>query len=133
FEDTIEVRGRRRGLVIDRAAQVVIGGTSSLSPAKGAALEVHDSGVNLSFESVSAQGVAPGTLDEGIILDRVHGPVSITGVEGKIGTGGAILHARGNGIRIDHADHVRVAGVTLTDSGVNKPARGVRCAGNFEV
>jgi hypothetical protein len=133
FEDTIEVRGRRRGLVIDRVAKVVIGGASILNTANGAALEVHDSGVNLSFESVSAQGVAPGTLDEGIILDRVHGPVSITGVEGKIGTGGAILHARGNGIRIDHADHVRVAGVTLTDSGVNKPARGVRCAGNFEV
>jgi hypothetical protein len=133
FDDTIEVRGRRRGLVIDRAAKVVIGGTSSLNTANGAALEVHDSGVDLSFESVSAQGVAPGTLDEGIILDRVHGPVSITGVDGKIGTGGAILYARGNGIRIDHADHVRVAGVTLTDSGVNKPARGVRCAGNFEV
>jgi len=133
FEDTIEVRGRRRGLVIDRVAKVVIGGASSLNTANGAALEVHDSGVNLSFESVSAQGVAPGTLDEGIILDRVHGPVSITGVEGKIGTGGAILHARGNGIRIDHADHIRVTGVTLTDSGVNKPARGVRCAGNFEV
>jgi hypothetical protein len=133
FEDTIDVRGRRRGLVIDQAAKVVIGGTSSLNTANGAALEVHDSGVALSFESVSAQGVAPGTLDEGIILDRVHGPVSITGVDGKVGTGGAILHARGNGIRIDHADHVRVAGVTLTDSGVNKPARGVRCAGNFEV
>jgi hypothetical protein len=133
FEDTIEVRGRRRGLVIDRAAKVVIGGTSSLNTANGAALEVHDSGVALSFESVSAQGMAPGTLDEGIILDRVHGPVSITGIDGKIGTGGAILHARGNGIRIDHADHVRIAGVTLTDSGVNKPARGARCAGNFEV
>jgi len=133
FEDTIAVNGRRRGLVIDRAAKVVIGGASSLNTANGAALEVHDSGVDLSFESVSAQGVAPGTLDEGIILDRVHGPVTITGVEGKVGTGGAILHARGNGIRIDHADHVRVAGITLTDSGANKPARGVRCAGNFEV
>jgi hypothetical protein len=133
FEDTIQIRGRRRGVVIDRVANVVIGGASSITTANGAALEVHDSGVELSFESVSAQGLAPGTLDEGIILDRVHGPVSITGVDGKIGTGGAILHARGNGIRIDHADHVRIAGVTLTDSGVNKPARGVRCAGNFEV
>jgi hypothetical protein len=133
FEDTIEVRGRRRGVVIDKSAKVVIGGASTLSTANAAALEVHDSGVDLSFESVSAQGVAPGTLDEGVILDRVHGKVAITGIEGKIGTGGAILHARGNGIRIDHADHVRLAGVTLTDSGVNKPTRGVRCAGNFEV
>jgi hypothetical protein len=133
FEDTIDVRGRRRGVVIDKSPKVVIGGASTIDTANGAALEVHDSGVNLSFESISAQGVAPGTLDEGIILDRVHGPVSITGVEGKIGTGGAILHARGNGIRIDHADHVRMTGVTLTDSGVNKPVRGARCAGNFEV
>jgi hypothetical protein len=133
FEDTIDVRGRRRGVVIDKSAKVVIGGASTLNTANGAALEVHDSGVDLSFESVSAQGVAPGTLDEGIILDRIHGKVSITGLEGKIGTGGAILHARGNGIRIDHADHVRMAGLTLTDSGVNKPVRGARCAGNFEV
>ncbi|HEV7572841.1 MAG TPA: hypothetical protein VGQ21_15185 [Thermoanaerobaculia bacterium] len=133
FEDTIDVRGRRRGVVIDKCAKVVIGGASTLNTANGAALEVHDSGVDLSFESVSAQGVAPGTLDEGIILDRIHGKVSITGLEGKIGTGGAILHARGNGIRIDHADHVRMAGLTITDSGVNKPVRGARCAGNFEV
>lgn len=133
FEDTIEVRGRRRGLLIDKSAKVVIGGASTLNTANGAALEVHDSGVDLSFESVSAQGLAPGTLDEGIILDRVHGQVSITGIEGKIGTGGAILHARGNGIRVDHADHVRMAGITLTDSGVNKPVRGGRCSGNFEV
>jgi hypothetical protein len=133
FEDTIDVRGRRRGVVIDKSPKVVIGGASTINTANGAALEVHDSGVTLSFESISAQGVAPGTLDEGIILDRVHGPVSITGVDGKIGTGGAIVHARGNGIRIDHADHVRMTGVTLTDSGVNKPVRGARCAGNFEV
>jgi hypothetical protein len=133
FEDTIDVRGRRRGVVIDKSAKVVIGGASTLNTANGAALEVHDSGVDLSFESISAQGLPPGTLDEGIILDRVHGPVSITGIEGKAGTGGAILHARGNGIRIDHADHVRMAGITLTDSGVNKPVRGGRCAGNFEV
>ncbi|MBV8546135.1 MAG: hypothetical protein JO088_15440 [Acidobacteria bacterium] len=133
FEDTIDVRGRRRGVVIDKSAKVVIGGASTLNTANGAALEVHDSGVDLSFESISAQGVTPGTLDEGIILDRVHGKVSVTGIEGKIGTGGAILHARGNGIRIDHADHVRMAGLTLTDSGVNKPVRGGRCAGNFEV
>jgi hypothetical protein len=133
FEDTVEVRGRRRGILIDKSAKVVIGGASTLNTANGAALEVHDSGVDLSFESVSAQGLAPGTLEEGIILDRVHGPVSITGIEGKIGTGGAILHARGNGIRIDHADHVRMAGITLTDSGVNRPVRGGKCAGNFEV
>jgi len=133
FEDTIDVRGRRRGVVIDKSAKVVIAGASSLNTANGAALEVHDSGVDLSFESISAQGLAPGTLDEGIILDRVHGPVSITGLEGKVGTGGAILHARGNGIRIDHTDHVRMAGITLSDSGVNKPVRGARCGGNFEV
>jgi hypothetical protein len=77
--------------------------------------------------------VAPGTLDEGIILDRVHGRVSITGVDGKRGTGGAILHARGNGIRIVQTNNVHVTGITLTDSGVNKPARGVRCAGAFDV
>jgi len=132
FEDTVEIRGRRRGLVVSKVAKLVIGGASTLSTANGAALEVHDSGVELSFESVSAEGIAPGTLDEGIIIDGVHGKVSITGVEGKPGTGGAIKHARGNGIRIVQSSNIHVAGITLTDSGVNKPSRGVRCAGNFQ-
>jgi hypothetical protein len=133
FEDTIEVRGRRRGLVVNKVARLVIGGASTLSTANAAALDVHDFGGELSFESVSAEGVAPGTLDEGIILDGVHGKVSITGVEGKRGTGGAILHARGNGMRIVQSSNVRITGITLTDSGVNKPLRGVRCAGDFQV
>ncbi|HXH39448.1 MAG TPA: hypothetical protein VNN08_12535 [Thermoanaerobaculia bacterium] len=133
FEDTIDVRGRRRGLVANKVARLVIGGSSTLSTANAAALEVHDSGVELSFESVSAEGVAPGTLEDGIILDGVHGKVSVTGVEGKRGTGGAILHARGNGMRIVQSSNIRVAGITLTDSGVNKPSRGVHCAGAFDV
>jgi hypothetical protein len=133
FEDSIEVRGRRRGLVVNNVASLAIAGSSNVSTANAAALDVRDSGVELSFQSVSAEGVAPGTLDEGIILDRVHGHVAITGIGGKIGTGGAIVHAQGNGIRIAQASNVRMAGITLTDSGVNKPARGVRCAGNFDV
>jgi hypothetical protein len=132
FEDTIEVRGRRRGVVVNKVARLVIGGASTLSTANGAALEVHDSGVELSFESVSAEGIAPGALDEGIILDGVHGKVSITGVEGKRGTGGAILHARVSGMRIVQSSNVRISGITVTDSGINKPTRGVRCAGNFQ-
>jgi hypothetical protein len=133
FEDTVDVLGRRRGLVVDGVAKLVIGGASTLSTANAAALFVHDSGVDLSFESVSAEGVAPGRLDEGIILDGVHGKVTITGIEGKRGTGGAILHARGNGMRIVQSSNIRMAGITLTDSGVNTPARGVRCAGAFDV
>ena len=133
LEDSIEVRGRRRGLVVNNVANLAIAGSSNLSTANGAALDVRDSGVELSFQSVSAEGVAPGTLDEGIILDRVHGHVAITGISGKIGTGGTIAHAQGNGIRIAQTTNVRMAGITLTDSGVNKPVRGARCAGNFEV
>ena len=132
FEDTIDIRGRRRGLLVNKVAKLVVGGASTLSTANGAALEVHDCGCELSFESVSAEGIAPGTLDEGIILDGIHGKVSITGVEGKPGTGGAIKHARGNGMRIVQSSNIRVTGITLTDSGVNKPSRGVRCAGNFQ-
>jgi len=133
FEDTVEVRGRRRGLFVNNVARLIIGGASTLSTANAAALDVRDSGVELSFQSVSAEGVAPGTLDEGIILDRVHGHVTITGTEGKLGTGGTIAHARGNGMRIAQTSNVRIAGVTVTDSGVNKPVRGVRCAGGFDV
>jgi hypothetical protein len=133
FEDTIEIRGRRRGLVVDKVSKLVIGGASTLSTVNAAALDIHDSTVDLSFEFVSAEGITPGSLEEGIILDRVHGRVSITGVEGKSGTGGAIRHARGNGIRIAQSDHIRMAGITLTDSGVNKAVRGVRCAGAFDV
>jgi hypothetical protein len=132
FEDTIDIRGRRRGLLVNKVAKLVIGGASTLSTANGAALEVHDCGCELSFESVSAEGIAPGSLDEGIIIDGVHGKVSITGVEGKPGTGGAIKHARGNGMRIVQSSNIRITGITLTDSGANKPSRGVRCAGNFQ-
>ena len=133
FEDVVTVRGRRRGLVAGNVGKLTLGGASTLSTTNAAALDVRDSGVELSLESVSAEGVAPGTLDEGIVLDRVHGHVAITGIEGKAGTGGAILHARSNGIRIAQTSNVRVAGITLTDSGVNVPAKGVRCAGAFDV
>jgi len=133
FEDVVNVRGRRRGLVISNVAKLTLGGASTLSTTNGAALDVRDSGVELSFESVSAAGVAPGTLDEGIVLDRVHGHVTITGVEGKVGSGGAILHARSNGIRVAQTSNVRIAGITLTDSGVLTPAKGARCAGTFDV
>jgi hypothetical protein len=133
FEDVVAVRGRRRGLVASNVGKLTLGGSSTLSTTNAAALDIRDSGVELSLESVSAEGVAPGTLDEGIVLDRVHGHVAITGVNGKAGTGGAILHARNNGIRVAQTSNVHIAGVTLTDSGVNVPARGVRCAGAFDV
>ncbi|MEA2165060.1 MAG: hypothetical protein QOK37_3187 [Thermoanaerobaculia bacterium] len=133
FDDVVTVRGRRRGFVAGNVGKVTLGGTSTLSTTNAAALDVRDSGVELSFESVSAQGVAPGQLDEGIVIDRVHGHVTITGIDGKIGSGGAILHARSNGIRIAQTSNIRIAGVTLTDSGVNMPAKGVRCAGGFDV
>ncbi len=133
FEDVVTVHGRRRGFVATNVGSVKLGGSSTLNTTNGAALDVRDSGVELSFESVSASGVAPGTLDEGIVVDRVHGHVTITGVDGKAGTGGAILHARANGMRITQTANVRIAGITLTDSGVNTPARGARCAGMFDV
>ncbi len=133
FEDTIDVRGHRRGVVVYKVAKLVIGGSSRLSTINAAALDVRDSGVELSFESVSAEGIAPGTLDEGIVLDNVHGHVAITGMEGKIGSGGSIQHARGNGMRIAQTGNIRMSGITLTDSGINKPVRGVRCAGAFDV
>ena len=133
FDDAVTVRGRRRGLVATNVGKLTLGGASTLSTTNAAALDIRDSGVELSFESVSAAGVAPGTLDEGIVLDRVHGRIAITGIEGKAGTGGAILHARSNGIRIAQTSNVHIAGVTLTDSGVNGQTKGVRCAGAFDV
>jgi hypothetical protein len=132
FEDVVTIHGRRRGFVAINTGNVKLGGDSTLNTTNGAALDVRDSGVELSFESVSASGVAPGTLDEGIVVDRVHGHVTITGVDGKAGTGGAILHARANGMRIAQTANVHIAGITITDSGLNAPTRGVRCAGAFD-
>jgi hypothetical protein len=133
FDDVVTIRGRRRGFVAANVGKVTLGGSSTLSTTNAAALDVRDSGVELSFASVSAEGVAPGTLDEGIVIDRVHGHVAITGADGKPGTGGAILHARTNGMRVAQTSNIRIAGITLTDSGVNTPARGIRCAGAFDV
>jgi hypothetical protein len=78
FEDDRRARAQA-GVVVNKVAKLVIGGASTLSTANGAALEVHDSGVG-SRSSRYPRRVAPGTLDEGIILDGVHGKVSITGV-----------------------------------------------------
>jgi hypothetical protein len=133
FEDVVHVQGRRRGLVAKNVAKLALSaGGSAISTTNAAALEVRDSGVELSFESVSAEGIAPGVLEEGIILNRVHGHVAITGVEEKPGTGGTIRQARGLAVEIVQTDNVHLCNMLLADSGTNKPIKGIRCAGNFD-
>jgi hypothetical protein len=125
FEDALAITSARRAFVARHVAKLTVGGASKLRSVNAAALDVRDSGAELSFESVSAEGLAPGTLEDGIVLDAVRGHVAIMG--------GSIAHARGSGIRVTQSSNVRISGVTLTDNGTDARSKGVRCAGGFEV
>jgi hypothetical protein len=133
FEDVLAITSARRAFVARHVAKLTAGSASTLRSVNAAALDVRDCGAELAFESVSAEGVAPGRLEDGIVLDAVRGHVAITGAGGKIGTGGSIAHARGSGIRVTQSSNVRIAGITLTDNGTDARIKGVRCAGGFEV
>lgn len=132
FEDAMSIRGHRRGLVVQNVNKLTIGGASSIATTNGAALDVRDSNVELSFESLSAAGVAPGKLDEGVVVDRVHGSIAVTGVEGKPGSGGTISNARLNGVRIVQSDNVRLKAMAIRGSGGEPATKGARCAGEFD-
>lgn len=128
FEQSLQIRGRRRGFVATGVRRVlVMGGGSSISTANAAALDVRQSGGELTFQSVSAENVT-----EGVVIDSVHARVTITGEEGKPGSGGTIRGARAYGIRVEQSRDVHLANMTIADSGSNLPIKGAKCAGEFD-
>jgi hypothetical protein len=122
FPDRIEIKGRRRGIVASNVAKLEISGAgSTVATTGGAAVDLRDSVIDVTLESVSAEGEA---LTEGLVLDRVHGKFAVAG--------GTVRNARDYAVRIAQAENVRLANMTLTASGTNGRLRGAKCAGEFD-
>lgn len=119
FENAVSiVTHNGRGIVVTSSGPVVFSGAPlRVAAANGAALEIHDSRVTAGFESVSAEGVAPGVLKEGIVLDKVTGRVSIGAPNGTPGSGGTVRNARLYGMRITQSADMRVSAIDIVDSG----------------
>jgi len=119
FESPLAVVTRNgRGVVVTGSGPVVVSGAPSrIAAANGAALEVHDARFTATFQSVSAEGVAPGVLNEGIVLDKVTGKVSIGAPNGTAGSGGTVRNARLYGIRVTQSEDVRLSAIDVVDSG----------------
>jgi len=121
FADRMQVHGRRRGLVVNNVAKVVVSGEhSSLESIGSTALEMHDAGGALAFESVSSSGAA-----EGVIIDKLRGRLDIQS--------GTITSARNYGIRAVQSSNIHLANITITGSGSAGAIKGAKCAGEFDV
>src|SRR5439155_16001803 len=128
FEQALQIRGRGRGFVAAGVHNLLVTGAgSTISTANGAALDVRRSGGELRFQSVSAENVL-----EGIVIDGMHGRVSITGDGGRAGSGGTVRGARAYAVRVEQSGDVHLANMMLIDSGSNIPIKGAKCAGDFD-
>jgi hypothetical protein len=128
FADRIQVRGRRRGFVATGVAKLAVrGGDSWLATTGAAALDFHDVGADVSFDSVSAENA-----DEGLVADKVRGKLEVTGRENQPGSGGTIRGAKSNGARIVQSANVRLANLNIAASGSKGTIKGARCVGDFE-
>jgi hypothetical protein len=119
FDSPMQIATRGgRGLVVTKSSRVTITGISRIDAINATALELHDAALDATFDHISAAGVAPGTLREGIIIDKSRGKLAITGNEtNEPASGGTIRNAQAYGLRIVQSDGMRVANVDIIDSG----------------
>ena len=90
-----------RGMTISKANVKIDGGTSSLSAIDGNALEIHDAGLDVALVSVSATG-------GGVVIDKVHGSLAISGEGQRDGSGGAVSST----LEITQSEGVRVGNMS---------------------
>lgn len=130
FADRVQIRGRRRGLVVSSVAGFTLNGGDSWLATKGTALDLRDATASITLDSVSSEGAA-----EGIVLDKVRGKVEVTGVNSQPGSGGVVRGARSYGVRITQSSNVRLANMTIAASGANTTGKlkGAKCAGEFDL
>jgi hypothetical protein len=126
-----------RGLVIARSAHVKIAGNSHIDSTNAAALELHEAALDATFERISATGVAPGVLREGIIIDKSRGKLVIAGDEQHTpASAGTIRNAQVYGIRVVQSSGFHLSDFDIFDSGSGSgkcpddivAATNVRCA-----
>ena len=123
FAVPLQITARAPGLRINQAPVKVGGGSSWIATTDATALEIHDAKVEAGFVSVSATGVAAGRLQEGIVVDKLHGTLAISGEEEKPSSGGTIRNARLHGVRITQSSGVRIANMALIDDGRGERAK----------
>lgn len=120
FDDLLDIHTHGgRGLVLDGAKKFVITNTSSrIATTNAAAVDIRNSTVEISLESVSAEAQPPGRLGVGIAINGVHGRFAVTGTDkdGQ-GSGGTIRNAEGYGIAVEQTSNVRMANVNVIESG----------------
>jgi parallel beta helix pectate lyase-like protein len=111
----VTIRGHARGLVVFNVPRLMFGaGGATIATVNGTALDVRNSGGDIAVASVSAEGAAPGTLRDGIVIDSASGSVAIGSPKGS---GGTIRNASAHGVIIDSSRNVHIAGLTLVGCG----------------
>jgi hypothetical protein len=114
FDDSIQVTAEgSRALFVTGTDKVTVSGAASrFAASKASAIDIRDSNVDMTIESVSAEGAA-----EGIVLNKLRGRFAITGTSpGGKGSGGTIRGARGSGIRVEQSSGVSIAHVDIVDT-----------------
>ena len=115
FDDAIQITSQGgRGLVITDSDKVVwSSATSRIASTNAAALEIRASSVDIVLDEVSADGVPPGRLVEGITANKLRGRLTV----GR----GTIHNAQAYGIRVEQSSGVRMAHMQILDTaGVGK-------------
>ncbi|HUJ13545.1 MAG TPA: right-handed parallel beta-helix repeat-containing protein, partial [Thermoanaerobaculia bacterium] len=123
FESPLQVRTTHSPGVIVRNAEkfVVAGEGSSIETVNGVALDVRNTDVDAAFDRISATGVPPSGLAEGIVIDKVHGRLEVTGDGAEPGSGGSIAEARMYAVRITQSSGIRLRNLKISGGGTSKP------------
>lgn len=103
FELPLRVAAHARVLAITNSKVRIAGDGSRLSAAAGNALEVHDSTLDVSLAAVSA---AAG----GIVIDKIHGSLAVTGQAQQPGSGGTVAKT----IDVTQSENVRLANMSAS-------------------
>ena len=120
FSDPLQVVTHGgRGLFARNSKLTISGGNSSIESNNAPAVEMHDVAADIALESVSAAGVAPGKLSDGVVLEKIHGKFVVAGRDEKAGSGGTIRNAQSYGVRIAQSSGIRMAHMAIVDSGTS--------------
>ena len=115
FDDAVQITSQGgRGLVITDSDKVVwSAATSRIAATNAAAIDIRDSNVDIVLDGVSADGVPPGRLAEGIAANKLRGRLIVGG--------GTIHNAQAYGIRVEQSSGVRMSHMKVLDTaGVGK-------------
>lgn len=106
-----------RGLLVNRVSRFTVsGGASWIDTTNGTAVDIRESALDVVFDHVSAAGVAPGRLTDGIILDKVRGRFEVAGGP-EAASVSVIRNALSYGVRVTQSTGVRMHGLNIVGGG----------------